>query len=105
MCRRRANSSRSCCRYWQAFFEHGGGVIDTSPMYGHAEAVLGKLLRAAPDDRKRLFAATKVWTWGRDAGVQQMQESIRLTGIDRFDLIQIHNLRDGRCTSKPCGNG
>ena len=63
-------------------------------MYGHAEAVLGKLLRAAPYDRKRLFAATKVWTWGRDAGVQQMQESIRLTDIDRFDLIQIHNLRD-----------
>ncbi|MGB7934135.1 MAG: aldo/keto reductase, partial [Gammaproteobacteria bacterium] len=46
----------------QAFFEHGGGVIDTSPMYGHAEAALGKLLRAAPYDRKRLFAATKVWT-------------------------------------------
>ena len=78
----------------QAFFEHGGGVIDTSPMYGHAEAALGKLLRAAPYDRKRLFAATKVWTWGRDAGVQQMQESMRLTGIERFDLIQIHNLRD-----------
>ena len=78
----------------QAFFAHGGGVIDTSPMYGHAEAVLGKLLQAAPHDRKRLFAATKVWTWGREAGVQQMQESMRLTGIDRFDLIQIHNLRD-----------
>jgi diketogulonate reductase-like aldo/keto reductase len=78
----------------QAFFEHGGGVIDTSPMYGHAEAALGKLLRETPHDRKRLFAATKVWTWGRDAGVHQMQESMRLTGIDRFDLIQIHNLRD-----------
>jgi diketogulonate reductase-like aldo/keto reductase len=78
----------------QAFFEHGGGVIDTSPMYGHAEAALGKLLRETPYDRKRLFAATKVWTWGRDAGVRQMQESMRLTGIDRFDLIQIHNLRD-----------
>ena len=54
----------------QAFFEHGGGVIDTSPMYGHAEAVLGNLLRAVPHDRQRLFAATTVWTWGRDAGVQ-----------------------------------
>ena len=78
----------------QAFFAHGGGVIDTSPMYGHAEAVLGELLGAVPHDRERLFAATKVWTWGRDAGVQQMQESMRLTGIERFDLIQIHNLRD-----------
>jgi diketogulonate reductase-like aldo/keto reductase len=78
----------------QAFFEHGGGVIDTSPMYGHAEAVLGELLQAVPHDRKQLFAATKVWTWGRDEGVQQMQESMRLTGLSRFDLIQIHNLRD-----------
>jgi diketogulonate reductase-like aldo/keto reductase len=78
----------------QAFFDHGGGVIDTSPMYGHAEAVLGELLRAVPYDRQHLFAATKVWTWGKEAGEQQMQESMRLTGIARFDLIQIHNLRD-----------
>jgi len=78
----------------QAFFDHGGGVIDTSPMYGHAEAVLGELLPAVTCDRQRLFAATKVWAWGRDAGQRQMQESMRLTGIKRFDLIQIHNLRD-----------
>jgi diketogulonate reductase-like aldo/keto reductase len=78
----------------QAFFDHGGGVIDTSPMYGHAEAVLGELLGAVPYDRQKLFAATKVWTWGREAGKRQMQESMRLTGIGRFDLIQIHNLRD-----------
>jgi len=78
----------------QAFFDLGGGVIDTSPMYGHAEAVLGELLRAVPHDRQRLFAATKVWTWGRKEGQRQMQESMRLTGISRFDLIQIHNLRD-----------
>ncbi|HYQ71134.1 MAG TPA: aldo/keto reductase, partial [Gammaproteobacteria bacterium] len=78
----------------QAFFAHGGGVIDTSPMYGHAEAMLGELLQAVPHDRDRLFAATKVWTWGKDEGVQQMQESMQLMGIERFDLIQIHNLRD-----------
>jgi diketogulonate reductase-like aldo/keto reductase len=78
----------------QAFFGHGGGVIDTSPMYGYAEAVLGELLQSVSYDRQRLFAATKVWTWGRDEGQRQMQESMRLTGIDRFDLIQIHNLRD-----------
>jgi len=78
----------------QAFFEQGGGVIDTSPMYGHAEAVLGELLQQLPRERQRLFAATKVWTRGREEGVRQMRESMRLTGIERFDLIQIHNLLD-----------
>ena len=89
-----ADSQAQLLPVLQAFFDHGGGVIDTSPMYGYAEAMLGQLLRALPHDRQRLFAATKVWTWGRDEGVQQMQESMRLTGIERFDLIQIHNLRD-----------
>lgn len=78
----------------QAFFEHGGTVVDTSPMYGHAEAVLGELLGTVEYDRKQLFAATKVWTWGKQEGIEQMQRSMRLTGVERFDLIQIHNLRD-----------
>jgi len=78
----------------QAFFELGGGVIDTSPMYGHAEAVLGELLQKVPHERRQLFAATKVWAWGKDEGVRQMQESMRLMDVERFDLIQIHNLRD-----------
>lgn len=78
----------------QAFFDQGGTLIDTSPMYGHAEAVLGELLRATRYDKKQLFAATKVWTWGRREGIEQMQRSMRLTGVKRFDLIQIHNLRD-----------
>jgi diketogulonate reductase-like aldo/keto reductase len=78
----------------QAFFDHGGGVVDTSPMYGHAEAVLGELLRDARYERQNLFAATKVWTWGEQEGIEQMQRSMQRVGVERFDLIQIHNLRD-----------
>lgn len=75
------------------FFELGGKLIDTSPMYGVAERVLGELLAGLPG-RERLFAATKVWTDGRKAGIAQMQESMERMRVERFDLIQIHNLRD-----------
>jgi diketogulonate reductase-like aldo/keto reductase len=78
-----------------AFFVHGGSLIDSSPMYGSSEQVLGQLLPAI--DRPRgLFAATKVWTDGRESGVRQMEQSRRLWGVERFDLMQIHNLRDWR---------
>jgi diketogulonate reductase-like aldo/keto reductase len=77
----------------QAFFDQGGRLIDSSPMYGSAQEVLGALL---PQVRGRdaLFAATKVWTVGGEVGVRQMQESRGLWGVDRFDLMQIHNLLD-----------
>jgi diketogulonate reductase-like aldo/keto reductase len=75
------------------FFERGGTLIDSSPMYGDAESVLGELLAATPG-RDRLFAATKVWTDGKQAGIDQMQRSMRRMGVERFDLMQIHNLRD-----------
>ncbi len=75
------------------FFELGGTVLDSSPMYGKAEAVLGKIL-SARDARPPLFAATKVWTWGEQSGVEQMLESSRKMGVPVFDLMQIHNLRD-----------
>jgi diketogulonate reductase-like aldo/keto reductase len=75
------------------FFEMGGGMIDSSPMYGSSQEVLGKLLPGVEGD-KNLFAATKVWIHGREEGVQQMEESRRLWGIKRFDLMQIHNLVD-----------
>jgi len=78
----------------QVFFDEGGRLIDTSPMYGNAEAVLGELLRTVPYDRQQLFAATKVWTWGKQEGIEQMRKSMNLVGVERFDLIQIHNLRD-----------
>jgi diketogulonate reductase-like aldo/keto reductase len=76
----------------KVFFDNGGALIDSSPMYGPAQEVLGDLLNS--NDKKRLFAATKVWTDGKQAGILQMEESRRLWGVQRFDLMQIHNLRD-----------
>lgn len=79
----------------QAFFTNGGQLIDSSPMYGNAEAVTGALLRAVKND-SGLFTATKVWAYGRDSGIEQMRQSMRRLGVDRIDLMQIHNLRDWR---------
>jgi diketogulonate reductase-like aldo/keto reductase len=78
----------------QRFVELGGRVVDSSPMYGTAESVLGDLA-ADLAVRDRLFLATKVWTSGRDAGVAQMEQSLRRLG-GRLDLMQIHNLLDWR---------
>lgn len=78
----------------RALFDGGATLIDSSPMYGRAEAVTGSLLRER--GQPRAFAATKVWTDGRDAGIRQMEESFRLLGVARMDLMQIHNLRDWR---------
>jgi len=77
----------------QAFFANSGELIDSSPMYGTAEMVLGELLNRV-GHRDQLFAATKVWTDGRQAGIRQMEDSLQKWGINRFDLMQIHNLRD-----------
>ena len=79
----------------QRFVELGGRVVDSSPMYGTAESVLGDLAAdlAITD---RLFLATKVWTSGRDAGVAQMEQSLRRLRGRRLDLMQIHNLLDWR---------
>lgn len=77
----------------QAFFANGGQVIDSSPMYGSAEQVIGELLRRSGPQNK-LFAATKVWTDGEQKGIRQMEDSLGKWGLKRFDLIQIHNLRD-----------
>ena len=77
----------------ELFFRHGGTLIDSSPMYGSAEQVIGQLLQSVKR-QNTLFAATKVWTHGKESGIQQMERSRQLWGIDRFDLMQIHNLRD-----------
>src|SRR5271169_5721788 len=79
----------------RALFEAGGSVIDSSPMYGRAEGVVGDLLAAA-GTRDKAFLATKVWTSGREAGIAQMKKSIALLKTDRLDLMQIHNLLDWR---------
>ena len=77
----------------QAFFDGGGTVIDSSPMYGNSESRVGDVLRALPQ-RPQLFAATKVWTTGRQQGIAQMEESARRMNVERFDLIAVHNLQD-----------
>jgi len=75
--------------------EQGGSLVDSSPMYGRAEAVVGDL-QSELGLRPKLFLATKVWTTGRDAGIRQMEESFRLMRTHRMDLLQIHNLVDVR---------
>ena len=73
----------------------GGRMIDTSPMYGRAEAVTGDLV-AELALRPRVFIATKVWTSGRDQGIAQMRRSTQLLKSPVLDLIQVHNLLDWR---------
>jgi diketogulonate reductase-like aldo/keto reductase len=79
----------------KVMFDSGGSVIDSSPMYGAAEGVVGDLLAAA-GTRDKAFIATKVWTSGRDNGIAQMKKSMALLKTDRLDLMQIHNLVDWR---------
>ena len=68
-------------------------MMDTSPMYGSAETVVGDLA-AKLGVRDSLFFATKVWIEGRERGIAQMQQSMRRLRSDRLDLIQVHNLVD-----------
>ena len=75
------------------FVQAGGTVIDSSPMYGRAEGVVGDLA-AELGIAQSLFLATKVWTTGRDTGVRQMEDSFRLLRTNRIDLMQVHNLLD-----------
>jgi diketogulonate reductase-like aldo/keto reductase len=77
----------------RAFFDNGGQLIDSSPMYGSAEAVTGALLQSV-GDQAGLFTATKVWTYGKSEGIEQMERSMQRLGAERIDLMQIHNLRD-----------
>jgi diketogulonate reductase-like aldo/keto reductase len=73
----------------------GGRIIDSSPMYGRAEAVTGDLLAEMPG-QPRPFLATKMWTTGRERGVEQIRRSAQLLRSDVIDLMQIHNLVDWR---------
>ena len=78
-----------------SLFDSGGQVVDSSPMYGSAEAVVGQLL-AAGDSHGGAFLATKVWTSGQQAGVEQMERSMDLLRTRHIDLMQVHNLLDWR---------
>jgi diketogulonate reductase-like aldo/keto reductase len=77
----------------KALFAAGGSVIDSSPMYGEAEGVVGELLERA-QIRSHAFLATKVWTSGQRAGLDQINRSFELLRDRRIDLIQVHNLLD-----------
>ncbi len=77
----------------QAFFDRGGGLIDSSPMYGSSEEVIGYCLKRIAN-ADALFSATKVWTLSRLLGERQMNDSFKLWGVNRFHLMQVHNLVD-----------
>jgi diketogulonate reductase-like aldo/keto reductase len=75
------------------FVKLGGRVIDSSPMYGRAEEVIGELT-AALGIRDKVFLATKVWTHGKENGIKSMEHSMALLRRKRVDLMQVHNLVD-----------
>jgi aryl-alcohol dehydrogenase-like predicted oxidoreductase len=77
------------------FVQLGGKVIDTSPSYGTAEAIVGEIAGGLKV-RESLFLATKVSlrNTGREAGLQQIEQSFNKLRTDKIDLIAVHNLRD-----------
>jgi len=75
------------------FVKLGERGVDSSPMYGRAEEVIGELT-AALGIRERLFLATKVWTRGRENGIESIERSMALLRTNRIDLMQVHNLLD-----------
>lgn len=83
-----------CADVIEAFFEEGGGMIDSSPMYGSSQSVIGYGL-ARLQDRSRLFSADKVWTNDRD-GAGQIAQTRANWGVPSFDLLQVHNLMQWR---------
>jgi diketogulonate reductase-like aldo/keto reductase len=77
------------------FVRLGGKVVDSSPMYGRAEQVIGEIA-AKLDLHKSLFLATKVWTTGKEEGISSMEKSLAKLRTKRIDLMQVHNLVDAR---------
>ena len=80
-----------CAGVMRAFFAAGGRLIDSSPMYGSAQEVIGYGLRKL-GRVPSLFSADKVWTSSGDDGPEQIEESRANWGVQRFDLLQVHNL-------------
>ena len=77
------------------FVKLGGRVIDSSPMYGRAEQVIGDIATKL-DLQRALFLATKVWTTGKEAGITSMEKSAAKLQTKKIDLMQVHNLIDAR---------
>lgn len=73
--------------------DKGASVIDSSPMYGSSETVVGDLSQQL-QNRSKLFLATKVWTNGKEDGIAQMNQSFRKMRTEKMDLMQVHNLVD-----------
>jgi diketogulonate reductase-like aldo/keto reductase len=88
-----ADNRRQLEEVLSLFVKLGGRVIDTSPMYGRAEQVIGDLT-AALGIREQLFLATKVWTQGKQSGIKSMERSMARLRTKPIDLIQVHNLVD-----------
>ncbi len=88
-----ADSRRQLEEVLSLFVKLGGRVIDSSPMYGRAEEVIGDLT-ATLGIRDKLFLATKVWTHGKESGIKSMERSMALLRTKRIDLMQVHNLVD-----------
>lgn len=76
-----------------SFVKSGARVIDSSPMYGRAEEIIGNLV-AKSRRRDSVFLATKLWTRGKEAGVASMERSLARLQTKRIDLMQVHNLVD-----------
>ena len=81
-----------CRAVLAAFFEEGGGMVDSSPMYGSSQDVIGAAFETLGRPAG-LFSADKVWTHAADAPAQ-IAETARRWGVERFDLLQVHNLID-----------
>ena len=77
----------------RAFFEHGGRLVDSSPMYGESESLIGEEY-ARIGHPAGLFSATKVWTVGALSGRRQIEKSRALWRVPRLDLLQVHNMLD-----------
>ncbi len=88
-----ADNRRQLEEVLSLFVKLGGRVIDTSPMYGRAEQVIGDLT-AALGIQEKLFLATKVWTRGKQSGIESMERSMARLRTKRIDLMQVHNLVD-----------
>ncbi|XDD50556.1 aldo/keto reductase [Leptospira sp. WS92.C1] len=86
---------KSLQEVWKEFIDNGGSVVDSSPMYGRAEEIVGVLASELTEERrKKIFYATKVWTRGESSGREQIQNSFQKLKTDTIDLFQIHNLVD-----------
>ena len=81
------------------FYENGGRLIDTSPMYGMSEEIIG-ITAKKYIEKNRFFLATKVWTEGRENGMRQIEESFQKMKTDKISLIQVHNLLDWKTQIK-----